>query len=132
MAEEWRVSLVFTDCSDPGKRNTVRDLLRRRLGDEISVSGDKTRLFLYTGTEDAAEQAEYAARDVLAQQGLAADFCFECWDPAGQAWRDPRADPLDGTGPEDEERPGRLRSAARAVLPTSTSYPPCRTITSGR
>ena len=132
MAQEWRVSLIFNDRLGPGKRTAVRDLLRRRLGDDISVSGEKTRIFLYTGAENAAEEAEYAARDVLDQQGMTADFRVECWDPVGEAWRDPRAGSSDGAAGEDEEKPGRLRSAAMAVLPTSTNSPPCRTFTRGR
>jgi hypothetical protein len=129
MAEEWRVSLIFNDRSDPGKRSAVRDMLRRRLGDDISVSGDKTHLFLYAGAENTAQEAEYAARDVLAQQGLSADFRFECWDPVGTAWRDPRAsDGPAGLPADDEEKPGRLRSAAkltgRTVLPYLDQLPP--------
>jgi hypothetical protein len=125
MAEEWRVSLIFNDRLVPGKRTAVRDLLRRRLGDDISVSGEKACLFLYAGAESAAEEAEYAARDVLAQQGLTAEFQLECWDDAGKAWRDPRAGSPDGAvASEDEEKPGRLRSAAMAVLPYLDQFPP--------
>src|SRR5919204_6568003 len=104
MAEEWRVTLIFDDRSAAGKRAAVRDLLRRRLGDDVTVSGE-TRIFLYAGAAKDAEEAEYAARDVLAQESLSADIRFECWDPAGQAWRDARAgasDPATGLPAVDE------------------------------
>jgi hypothetical protein len=84
MADEWRVTLIFDDRSATGKRTAVRGLLRRRLGDDIAVSGDKARIFLYAGTAKAAEEAEYAARDVLAQESLSAETRFECWDPAAR------------------------------------------------
>jgi hypothetical protein len=39
----------------------------------IVISAEKTRIFLYTGRAGAAREAELAARQVLAQQGLSAD-----------------------------------------------------------
>jgi hypothetical protein len=108
MGEEWRVTLIFNDSLIPGKRvAAVRDLLRGRLGDDISVSvsGDKERVFLYAGAASAAEEAAHAAQDVLAQQALNANLQIELWDPAREEWRDPQVEP-----PEDEDEPGRPRS----------------------
>ncbi len=131
MAEEWRVTLIFSDRSGQGKRKAVRDLLRRRLGDGVTVSGEKTRIFLYAEAANAAEEAEYAARDVLAQESLGADLRFECWDPAGQAWRDARAEPPDpatGLPADDEAKRGHRRSAGNlidnVILPYIEQIPP--------
>ena len=130
MAEEWRVSLIFNDRSGPGKRRKVRDLLRRRLGDGIAVSGEKTRIFLYAGSASAAEEAEYAARDVLAQERLSADSRFECWDPVGQAWQDPRAEPSDpAAAPAGDDDGGRGPQRAgnlidNVILPYLEHFPP--------
>jgi hypothetical protein len=130
MAEEWRVSLIFDDRSGQGKRRAVRDLLRRRLGDGIAVSGEKTRIFLYAGSASAAEEAEYAARDVLAQESLSADFRFECWDPVGEAWRDARTEPRDpAAGPpaDDDGERGRQRRGNlidNLILPYLEHFPP--------
>jgi hypothetical protein len=126
MAEEWRVSLIFNDHPGARKksyysRKVVRDLLRSRFGDDIAVSAEKMRIFLYAGTAAAAEEAERVAREVLAQQNLSADFRLERWDPSGEAWRDARAGAPDGVvaglpaAHEDNPGQGRLRSAATAL-----------------
>jgi hypothetical protein len=130
MADEWRVTLIFDDRSATGKRTAVRGLLRRRLGDDIAVSGDKARIFLYAGTAKAAEEAEYAARDVLAQESLSAETRFECWDPAGQAWRDARSGPSDlavGLPAEDDGKRERQREGNlidNVILPYLEHLPP--------
>jgi hypothetical protein len=129
MADEWRVTLIFDDRSATGKRTAVRGLLRRRLGDDIAVSGDKARIFLYAGTAKAAEEAEYAARDVLAQESLSAETRFECWDPAGQAWRDARSGPSDvaaGLPAEDDGKRERQREGNLiddVILPYLEHFP---------
>jgi hypothetical protein len=112
MADEWRVTLIFDDRSATGKRTAVRGLLRRRLGDDIAVSGGEARIFLYAGTAKAAEEAESAARDVLAPESLSAETRFECWDPDGEAWRDARSGPSDlaaGLPAEDDGKRERQR-----------------------
>lgn len=95
MAEEWRLSIDFTDHPGPGKRfymgTAARKVLRSRFGDDVVISADKTRIFLYAGRAEVAVEAELAARQVLAQQGLSADIRLDCWDPSGQVWRDARS-----------------------------------------
>ena len=109
MAEEWRVSLILD-----GRGGTFhcRDLLRSRFGDDIVVSAEKACIFLYAGSEKAAGEAEYVARDVLAQQDLNAEFRVERWDPSGGEWRDPEK-PVEH---DDKPAPGRLRTTATALL----------------
>jgi len=130
MADEWRVTLIFNDRSATGKRTAVRGLLRRRLGDDIAVSGGQARIFLYAGTAKAAEEAEYTARDVLAQENLIAEFLLEYWDPAGQAWRDAGVDPSDlaaGLPAEDDGTRGRQREGNlidNVILPYLEHFPP--------
>ena len=109
MAEEWRVSLIL---DGRGGASHCRDLLRRRFGDDIAVSVERTRIFLYAGSEKAAGEAEYVAREVMAQQGLNAEFRVERWDPSDKEWRDP-GEPAE---PDDKPEPGRLRSTAIALL----------------
>jgi hypothetical protein len=128
MTEEWRVSLIFHDRPGYGKRSAVRDLLRRRLGDDVTVSGEKTRIFLYASAANAAEEAEYTARDVLAQQSLSADFLFERWDPADRVWRDTRAEPSETPGRPAEDEDNRERRTAslidNVILPYIDHIPP--------
>jgi hypothetical protein len=128
MTEEWRVSLIFNDRPGHAKRAAVRDLLRRRLGDDVTVSGEKTRIFLYASAANVAEEAEYAARDVLAQQSLSAAFLFERWDPIGRAWRDARAEPSETVGrpAEDEDKRGNraAKLIGNVILPYIDQIPP--------
>src|SRR5215472_5813455 len=109
MAEEWRVSLIL---DGGGGTSHCRDLLRSRFGDDIVVSAEKAHIFLYAGSEKAAREAEYVAREVLAQQDLNGEFRFERWDPSGGEWRDPE-EPVEH---DDKPAPSRLRSTATALL----------------
>ena len=118
--EEWRVSLIACGQLASGKpvfADSVRDLLRSRAGEDVSVTARKKRVFLYAATADAAATAEGMAREVLAQQGLAADIRLDRWDPSRQAW----LPPSDAAAPElpsgQERDPGRRRlRAAGAVV----------------
>ena len=109
MAEEWRVSLIL---DGRGGTSHCRDLLRSRFGDDIVVSAENACIFLYAGSEKAAGEAEYVARDVLAQQDLNAEFRVERWDPSGGEWRDPD-EPAEH---EDHPEPGRLETTAIAFI----------------
>ena len=97
--------------------DSVCDLLRSRAAEGVSVTAGKTGVFLYAATADAAATAEAMAREVLAQQGLAADIRLDRWDPSSEAW-------LPGDAAATEVPPGqqqdsghrRLRSAGGVVM----------------
>jgi hypothetical protein len=108
MSDEWRVSLVLGERTGVPKK--IIEDLRVRLGDDIKVSADKGRIFLYAGTEKAAGEAGYVARDVLTMQTLTAESLLERWDPDGQKWRDPRVEV-----PEDDQPPGQRSGGAKLV-----------------
>jgi hypothetical protein len=118
--EEWRVSLVASGQPTRGKpdfASSVGDLLRSRVGDGVSVTAGKAGVFLYAATADAAVTAEGAAREVLAQQGLAADILLARWDPSRQAWLPP-GDAAGAELPSGRERApgrGRLRAAGAVI-----------------
>jgi hypothetical protein len=117
--DEWRVRL--TGYAQPARGKPVSaaaicGLLRGHIGPEVSVSTGKAGIFLYAATADAAATAAGVAREMLAQQGLAADIALERWDPSGQAWLPPgdiAAAELP-SGPED--RPGRKRLRRAGAL----------------
>jgi hypothetical protein len=110
MTEEWRVSLVIDGRGGTVKGSHYRDLLRHRLGDDVTVSAGKMHIFLYTGSAKAAEEAGQTALAVLEEQSHRAEFRLERWD--GEEWRDPE----EPAGHEDEPEPGRLQSTATALL----------------
>ena len=109
MSDEWRVSLALGDRTGVPKK-LVEDL-RVRLGDDIGVSADKAHLYLYAGTEKAADEAGQVAREALALDGrLAESSLLERWDPDGQKWRDPRVET------PDDDQPRAQRSGGAKLL----------------
>jgi len=121
MSDEWRVSLVLGDRTGVPKK-VVEDL-RVRLGDDIGVSADKAHLYLYAGTEKAADEAGQVAREALALDGrLAESSLLERWDPDGQKWRDPRVET-----PDDDQPPTQRSGGAKlldGVLQIMSETPP--------
>jgi len=100
---------VFTD--------SVCDLLRSRVGEDVCVTAGKTGVFLYAATADAAATAENMAREALAQQGLVADIRLDRWDPSHQAWL-PSGDAAAAelpSGQEHDRGHRRLRAAGAVV-----------------
>ncbi|MGD0705184.1 MAG: hypothetical protein ABSA02_35525 [Trebonia sp.] len=122
MDEEWRVSLIACGQLASGKpvfADSVCDLLRSRVGEDVSVTAGKTGIFLYAATADAAATAEGMAREVLAQQGLVAEIRLDRWDPSRQAWLAP-GDPAAAELPSGQERdPGRRRLRAAGAVVTA-------------
>jgi hypothetical protein len=109
MSDEWRVSLVLGGRTGVPKK--IIEDLRVRLGDDVAVSGDRGHIFLYAGTEKAADEAGQVARDVLALAGQVAEpSLLERWDPDVQKWRDPRVEM-----PEDVPPPGQRSGGAKLV-----------------
>jgi hypothetical protein len=109
MSDEWRVSLVLGDRTGV-PRQTVENL-RVRLGDDIAVSADRAHLYLYAGTEKAADEARQVAHEALTLEGRVAESSMlEYWDPDGQKWRDPRAEI-----PEDDQPPPQRSGRAKLV-----------------
>jgi hypothetical protein len=118
--EEWRVSLIACGQLASGKpvfADSVCDLLRSRAGEDVSVTAGKTGVFLYAATADAVATAEAIAREVLAQQGLAADIRLDRWDPSRQAWLPPGDAAAAELPPGQEHGPGRrpLRAVGAVV-----------------
>jgi len=92
---DWRVTISLPD---PAQVQRVQQLFsahevendnRRRFGSNIAVGAGDSQIFLYAGTEVAAREAERVAREVLAQQGIEADFALHRWHPIEEEWEDP-------------------------------------------
>ena len=121
MSDEWRVSLGLGDRTGVPKK--LVENLRVRLGDDVAVSADKGHIFLYAGTEKAADEAGQVARDALAMEGQVAESSLlERWDPNGQKWRDPRVEM-----PEDDQPPAPRSGGGKlldGVLQIMSEAPP--------
>jgi hypothetical protein len=93
--DDWRVtvSLVGQAQVEQAQRtlseHEVEEDVRRQLGRTIAVSAGDSQIFLYAGTEIAATEAERVAREVLAQDGIAAEFALHRWHPIEEEWESP-------------------------------------------
>ena len=103
----------------PVSADSVCDLLRSRAGEDVSVTAGKTGVFLYAATADAAATAEGMAREVLAQEGLAAEIRLDRWDPSRQAWLPPGDAAAAELPSAQEHGPGRGRLRAAGAVVTA-------------
>jgi hypothetical protein len=94
MAEEWRVEVELGEEGHGlslGERLRSLDLddeARERLGGNVIVTRDGSRMFLYAGSQEAAEQAAHVLRGLIAEEDFEADVQVTHWDPGDHAWED--------------------------------------------
>jgi len=92
---DWRVTISLSGPAhvERAKRSLseheVEEHVHRRLGRNIAVGAGDSQIFLYAGTEITARQAEQAARDVLAQHDIQADFALHRWHSIEEEWENP-------------------------------------------
>jgi hypothetical protein len=119
LEDEWRVE-VKLDEEDHGRslgdrlhKMKVDDEARKRLGNSVIVTRDGPRLFIYARHEQGAREAERAVRELLEQDGLAAEVQLTRWHPVGDAWR-PADEPLPETDEEVAAEQQRHEDAEKA------------------
>jgi hypothetical protein len=94
-SNDWRVTISLADPSlleqaqQSFSGHEVDQDVRRQLGRSIAVGAGDSQLFLYAGTELAARDAERVAREVLARQGIQAEFALHRWHPIEEDWETP-------------------------------------------
>lgn len=113
MAEEWRVEI---DLSEEGHGLSVGELLRShdiddeardRLGGDVIVTRDGSRMFLYAGSEDAAREAGRLAGELIAAEGLEAEIEIARWDSGDHAWEDISASAREHAEAQDDDEETR-------------------------
>lgn len=114
MADEWRVEVELGE--DPRRGLTERILGERldqeageRLGGRVIVTHDGPHLFLYSGSEPGAREAERMVRELMADEELPGEVTLTRWHPDEEAWKD-ASEPLPRT--EDERAAERERHLA--------------------
>jgi hypothetical protein len=118
VGDEFQVEVELDDDAHGyplRERLRARDLddeARRRLGRDIMVTRDGSRIFLYTGTEEQAREAERTVRELVEADELTADIAVTRWHPVEEAWKD-AALPLPAT-PDEERAEYAAREAAEA------------------
>jgi hypothetical protein len=116
VAEDFRVEVELDDEAHGfSLRERLRalnldDEARDRLGENVVVTRDGSRIFAYTSTEGQASEAERVIRGLVADEGLTAVVDVTRWHPVAEEWRDVSL-PLPAT-PEEEEREYEEREAA--------------------
>jgi hypothetical protein len=90
----------------------VDDEARKRLGPNVMVTRDGSRLFLYTPSEFQAREAERIVRGLVEADQLSADLAVTRWHPVEEAWKDASI-PLPAT-PEQEQAEYAARVATEA------------------
>jgi hypothetical protein len=105
--DEWRVEVNLDDeehgysLGERFRSHDLDDEARQRLGRRAIVSRDGPRVFLYTGTEAQAREAERIARELVAADELTAEIDVTRWDPEVEQWRHAAGDES-GAAVEDE------------------------------
>src|SRR6266700_616239 len=90
MGDDWRVCIAFGAL--PRKLKSCREelipALGSRLGDQVTVSSNRTQIFLYAPSIGLADEAAQVAREVLARHDVSAPVRTERWNLWEQKWRD--------------------------------------------
>jgi hypothetical protein len=125
--DEWRVEIDLDDEEHGlglGERLRAHDLdddARERLGRRAVVTRDGSRVFLYTGSEPEAGEAERVARELVAADGLSAEITVARWHPVAEEWRD-AAIPLPQSEAEEREETRRKEEHERQEAEEEGSY----------
>jgi hypothetical protein len=92
---DWRVTISLADPEHAERaqrsisEREVEEDVHLRLGRNIAVGAGDAQIFLYAGTEKAAREAEQVAREVLADDGVTAEFALDRWHPIEELWESP-------------------------------------------
>jgi hypothetical protein len=92
---DWRVTISLTgqahveQARQSISEQEVEQDVRQRLGRNVVVGAGDSQIFLYAGTELAATEAERAARELLGQLGIEAEFALHRWHPIEEEWQSP-------------------------------------------
>jgi hypothetical protein len=118
-ADEFRVEVDLHESLHGRVSERLRSLdlddeVAERLGGRVIVTRDGEKLFVYTGTAEAAKEAERVVKEVLADEGLAeAGVRRRRWNQAQLFWQD-ADEPL---GDQDEPIPDPAEKATSKDLP---------------
>jgi hypothetical protein len=116
VAEDFRVEVELDDeahgypLRERLRALSLDDEARDRLGSDVVVTRDGSRLFAYTSTEEQASEAERVIGELVRDDELTADIRVTRWHPVAEEWRD-ASKPLPSTR-ADEQREYAEREAA--------------------
>ena len=107
--DDWRVTVTLPAEEQSGRvvaslaEAEVEKDARKILGGRVVVGGgdDPGVVFLYTGTPEAAHEAERVVEAIVAEHGLQAKFAIHRWHPEEERW-EPEEAALPGTEAQHE------------------------------
>jgi hypothetical protein len=111
-SDDWRVTISLSNAQAEQTQQSfsprqVEEDIRRQVGRGIAVGEGDAQIFLYADSQTAAADAEQIARDVLARQGIAAEFVVHRWHPIEERWENPDV-PMPETKAERQAEHERL------------------------
>ena len=116
---DWRITISLANqvhAEQARQYLTTQEVeqdVRDRLARSIVVGSGDSQIFLYAGTELAAAEAERAARQVLAELGIEAQFAVHRWHPIEEEWESPEV-AMPRTEAERQAEHQRLEDAETA------------------
>ena len=105
-ADEFRVEVNLDDEAHGhpfSERLSALDLddeVAEKLGDRVIVTRDGAKMFVYTQSREAVEEAERVVNETLLEDGLVAEVRRTRWNPGAGDWTDADA-PVDERGGPD-------------------------------
>lgn len=102
--EEFKVEVELGDDEhhlsfwDRLRTLDLDDDARERLGSRVTVTRDGNFIQLYTRTLADAREAERTVRQLVADDGIEAEYELSRWDAATEEW----VDPVDGEEVDDD------------------------------
>ena len=125
--EDWRVEVELNDeqhgysLSERMRALDLDDEARARLGRRVIVTRDGSKLFLYTTTEDEADEAARVVRELSTAEGLTAEIRTMRWHPVEAAWKDSSV-PLPHTESEEALERQRREERERREVEAGADY----------
>ena len=126
-SEDWRVEVELNDEQHGyslGERLRALDLddeARKRLGRQVIVTRDGSNLFLYTTTQDEADEAARVVEELTRAERLTAQIRTTRWHPVEAAWKDASV-PLPRTESEQEFERRRREERERREVEAGADY----------
>jgi hypothetical protein len=109
--DEFRLEIDLHDAlhglADRLRAHDVDDEVAERLGGRVIVTRDGEKLYVYTGSPEAAALAERVVRQVLSDDRLDAEVRRRRWNAEQRFWQDadePLAEADESTPPDPAER----------------------------
>lgn len=82
--QDWRLQFETGEKTDPDE---LREELRRSIAEDVVLTHDDSRFFLYAKTQDALRSARDAVELATPERRLAAPLRISHWDDALGIWR---------------------------------------------